>query len=237
MKNAIITVLIGLIGLTAHTQKIIEKTIDYKKRTILLDVKFASEIVVKTWDSPTVYFKADITTKDEKYLDLYQLDIDESDSNIKITSDAEPMFRSIWKDKNQNGSGGERHNFSSDDDYTFNYTLYVPKNASFKISSINGNLKSEIIEGDFTADLINGDIDIEKYSGDLGLSTINGEIDLKIHNATLIAETIHGSIYADKGLSFKSEKRHVGQKIEGSFEDASSQLRLNTINGNLYLRL
>ena len=105
------------------------------------------------------------------------------------------------------------------------------------MSSINGNLKSELIEGEFTADLINGDIDIAKYTGDLVLKTINGEIDLKMINADLVAETIHGNIYADEKLKFISTNRHVGQKIKGSTADGKNSLRLNTINGNMYLRL
>ncbi len=104
-------------------------------------------------------------------------------------------------------------------------------------SSINGDLKSEVIEGKFEADLINGDIEITTYSGELELSTINGEIDLKMINASLVAETIHGDIYADEKLKFASTDRHVGQKIIGSLGKASNRLRLNTINGNMYLRL
>jgi len=98
-------------------------------------------------------------------------------------------------------------------------------------------LKSEVIEGEFEADLVNGDIDIAKYSGNLNLSTINGEIDLKMVNAKLVAETIHGDIYADEKLKFTSTDRHVGQKISGSLGNASNSLQLNTINGNMYLRL
>ena len=64
----------------------------------------------------------------------------------------------------------------------------------------------------------------------------NGEIDLKMTNTELLAETIHGDIYADENLDLKSYDRHVGQKISGSIGTASNQLRLNTINGNMYIR-
>ncbi|MEO1013488.1 MAG: hypothetical protein AAFX53_19505, partial [Bacteroidota bacterium] len=93
------------------------------------------------------------------------------------------------------------------------------------------------IEGDFRADLINGDIDIAEYAGNLNLKTINGEIDLKMINAHLVAETIHGDIYADEKLKFKSSDRHVGQKISGKTAEGKNSLYLNTINGNMYLRL
>lgn len=238
MKNLITILLVGLISLTTNAQKIIEKTIDFNNQYIDVELKFASEIEVKTWNKSTVYFKADITTKDGRFLDQYELNIEEKANNISITSIAEPYFKAYHDDWNKkNPSRKERYYFNSEDMYTFKYVIYIPKNAKFKISSINGDLKSEIIEGEFTADLINGNIDIAKYSGDLTLSTINGEIDLKMINANLVAETIHGDIYADEKLKFTSTNRFVGQKIAGKTDKATNSLRLNTINGNMYLRL
>ena len=64
MNNIKTALVLGFISLSLNAQKIIEKNIDYKNRTIDLDVKFASKIEVKTWDKATVYFKADINTMD-----------------------------------------------------------------------------------------------------------------------------------------------------------------------------
>ncbi len=237
MKKVTIACLLGLISLGVHAQKIIEKNFDYKNQTIEVDVKFASHIEVKTWDKNTVYFKADLTTKDGKFLDAYDLDIKESSNSLEITSEAEPVFRKFQDEWNEQNPTKKKRYYNTSDWYDFNYVLYVPKNARFKVSSINGDLKSEIIEGNFTADLINGSIEIKKYAGNLDLNTINGEIDLIMKNTSLVAETIHGSIYADEKLKIKTTDRHVGQKVEGSFNNASHSLKLNTINGNMYLRL
>ena len=237
IKTLKITLLLGLISLTLNAQKNIEKVFDFKNRYIELDVKFASEIEVKTWDKNTVYFKAIITTKDQKFIDAYKVDIKETSSEIRITSEAEELFKMFQDEWNENHKDQKKRYFNTSDWYDFNYVLYVPKNAKFKVSSINGDLHSEIIEGDFIADLINGNININTYSGSLNLTTINGEIDLKMVNANLVAETIHGDIYADEKLKFSSEDRHVGQKIAGQIADGRNRLRLNTINGNMYLRL
>jgi len=236
MKKIKFAVVFGLISLTITAQKTIEKNIPYAEQFIDVDLKFASEIEVKTWDKSEVYFKADIRTEDGKFLDAYQLDIDQNKTVIQIASEAEAVFKKFQDEWNANNPNKKRRYYNTRDLYEFNYVLYVPKNARFKLSSINGSLKSDIIEGEFTADLINGDIEIATYSGDLDLSTINGEIDLKMTNTRMVAETIHGNIYADKALKFKTTERHVGQKVEGRFENASNSLRLNTINGNMYLR-
>ncbi|MFS4493008.1 hypothetical protein [Maribacter sp. 2308TA10-17] len=237
MKKLTIALMLGLISLTTNAQKIIEKNIDYKNQFIDVEVKFASLIEVKTWDKSTVYFKADITTEDGKFQDKYELDIDEGSSTIHIESKAEPVFKAFHEEWNKNNPDKKKRYYNTGDMYEFNYVIYIPKNARFKISSINGDLKSEVIEGEFEADLINGDIDIAKYSGALDLSTINGEIDLKMTNVKMVAETIHGDIYADEKLKFNSTDRHVGQKISGTLGNASNRLKLNTINGNMYLRL
>lgn len=237
MKNVMTLVLMGLLCLSLNAQKIIEKNISYTNQFIELDVKFAYKIEVKTWEKSSVYFKADITTEDGKYLDKYKLDIDESNSSITITSNPQDVFDAFHDEWNKNRPEGERRYYHTHETYRFNYVLYVPKNTIFKVSSINGDLNADLIEGDFTADLINGNIEIKKYAGDMNLKTINGEIDLVMKNSRLVAETIHGNIYADEHLELQVTDRHVGQKVEGKFDNATHRLRLNTINGNMYLRL
>ncbi len=237
MKTTIITLLLGLISLTLSAQKIIEKNIDYKGQYIEVDVKFASEIEVKTWEKKQVYLKADIYTEDPKFQELYKLIFDVNPTKIVVKSEAEPVFKAYRKDCLEKKPSSKRHCYNTGDLTEFNYVLYVPKNARFKLSSINGSLKSDIIEGDFTADLINGDIEIGKYAGSLDLSTINGAIDLRMIDARVVAETIHGDIYADEKLKFETTDKHVGQKIAGSTANGTNSLRLNTINGNMYLRL
>ncbi len=236
MKSYILFFTLCLIAIAAKGQKIIEKNLDYNGQTIELDVKFARNIEIKTWDKSTVYFKADITIKEKQFLDDYEVDFRESSNNITIEELAEPVFKAMRK-YGENRSEGRRYWYNSGDLCYFNYILYVPKGARFKVSSINGSLSADIIEGDFSADLINGDIDIKKYKGDMDLKTINGEIDLVVGKSHLMAETIHGQIYADEKMALEVKDRHVGQKVTASFANATHHLRLNTINGNMYLRL
>lgn len=237
MKKFIITAFVGLATLSLSAQKIIEKNFNYSGQSIDLEVKFAKDIEIKTWDKSTVYFKADIETKNGKFIELYELDINESSSVINISEDAIPVFKAFQDEWDKTHPNSKNRGFMENDTYEFNYVLYVPKGATFKVSSINGDLSSDIIEGDFTAELINGDIDIAKYNGDMDLQTINGEIDLVMKNSRLVAETIHGNIYADENMELTVSDRYVGQKVEGRFDNAAHRLKLNTINGNMYLRL
>ena len=238
MKNVFTLIFIGIICLfRVSAQKIIEKNFDYTNQHIELDVKFARNIEVKTWEKSTVYFKATIEIEDAQFIEKYSVDFQQSSNNIVIEEKAEPVYKAMQDYYKKNNKGNSQHWYNTGDKCKFNYVLYIPKNTRLKISSINGDLKSESMEADMTTNLINGNIDIKDYSGDLDLSTINGEIDLKVSNTSLIAETIHGDIYADQKLNLVSEDRHVGQKVQTDGGNFKNKLRLNTINGNMYLRL
>ncbi|MEO1487087.1 MAG: hypothetical protein AAFU57_15175 [Bacteroidota bacterium] len=234
MKNILaFAFLLSLTGFV-NGQKIIEKTFAYTNQEIEMDVKFARHIEIKTWDKAEVYFKAEIIIDEDRFIDKYELVIDEKKDYLRITSKPEAIFKAFQEYGKK--TRDTRYWYNSGDLCRFFYTLYVPKNSSFKVSSINGDLESEIIEGDFMADLINGNIDIKTFKGDLDLRTINGEIDLVVKNTSLKASTIHGEIYADESLKLNISDQHVGQKVSGSFDSASSRLHLETINGNMYLR-
>ena len=245
MKNVLFTLLLVAASFTANAQRVIEKNIDYNNQLINVEVPFASEIELKTWDKSEIYVKANLTTDEGKYLDLYELDIDETNNKINIVSKAEALFKKYqedykktYKEKNKEGSTIISGDVIIHDGmkYKFDYVIYIPEGAEIKLNSINGNLKSEVIKGDFTAELINGNIDIKEYSGDLKLSTINGEINLAVGDSHMTAETIHGNIYADEKLEFTSEDRMIGQEIESKNRNSPNSLQLSTINGNMYLR-
>ncbi len=237
MKTIKLLVLLCLTITIGNAQKIIEKSLVYNNQFIELDVKFARNIEVKTWDQQKVYFKATVMTEEDRFIDKYNVDFDESKSYITIQEQAEPLFKAMQEYAKKNDWENRKYWYNSGDRYKFYYVLYVPKNAKFKVHSINGDVESEQIDGDFEADLINGNIEITDYKGNLKLSTINGEIDLKVGNASFTAETIHGDIYADENLDLTSYDRHVGQKVKSASDGNANKLRLNTINGNMYLRL
>lgn len=236
MKNPTAMVILMLLGFTMSAQKTIEKNIDYSGQEIYIKLDFATHIELKTWEKLSIYIKADLSTKDEKYLDLYALSITEGTSEIEIKSDALPVFEAFKKEYKEGQVKLKKNYTYINPKHEFNYILYVPKGSKVKVSSISGNLSSEIIESDFTADLISGNINIKSYKGNLDLTTISGEIDLKMINTSLTAETIQGNIYTDEKLEFTSENQIVGQKIAGKTGNASNNLKLSTVTGNIYLR-
>ncbi len=230
------TYLLCLFSLVLSAQKIIEKNFAYSAQYIELDVKFAQEIEVKTWDKNSVYFKATIELEEEQFMEKYDVTFDTSNNTIHIEEQAKGLFKALHEYARKYGDQRSRYWINSAELCRLSYVLYVPKNAQFKVYSINGHMKAENIEGKFTADLINGDIDIQKYTGKLDLTTVNGEIDVRITNSSFTAQTIHGDIYADEKLDLIAYDRNVGQKVKSNGSGFKNQLSLNTVNGNMYLR-
>lgn len=230
------TYLLFLFSIILSAQKVTEKNFAYSGQYIELDVKFAHDIEVKTWDKNTVYFKATIELKEEQFLDKYDVSFNTSDKNIRIEEQAESVFKAIHEFARKYGDQRSRYWINSAELCKLSYVLYVPKNAQFKVYSINGHMKADNIDGKFTADLINGDIDIQKYTGKLDLTTVNGEIDVRISNSSFTAQTVHGDIYADENLDLIASDQHVGQKVKSNGGEFKNQLSLNTVNGNMYLR-
>ena len=230
------TYLLCLFSLVISAQKIIEKKLPYSGQFVELDVKFAQEIEVKTWEKNSVYIKATIELAETQFMDKYDLSFDTTATQIVIEEKAKDVFKALHEYARKYGDNRNRYWINSAELCSLSYVLYVPKNAQFKVYSINGHMKAENIEGKFTADLINGDIDIKKYSGDLDLTTVNGEIDVRISNSSFTAQTVHGDIYADEQLDLIAYDRNVGQKVKSNGSGFKNQLSLHTVNGNMYLR-
>ena len=147
MKKVKILIALCLIASMAKAQKVIEKNLTYKGQFIEMNTAFASEIDVKTWDKPNVYFKATLSSENPELLEFYKVEISEDENVLSIASDTEGFFdayRAKRKKENKKYWCQE---------YEFNYVLYVPKKSKFIVKSINGSITSDEIDGDFEADV------------------------------------------------------------------------------------
>ncbi|MEN1785533.1 MAG: DUF4097 family beta strand repeat-containing protein [Bacteroidota bacterium] len=236
MKTILYCLLFAVMGTQSFAQKVIEKQFAYQDQVIDLDVSFARTITVNSWDKPNVYFKASINIEDPQFLTYYKVDFEETNGLITIREAAGPLFEAMRDYGRKNDAGNRCYWYNTGDICQFHYVLYVPKNATVQLESINGDLSSENLIGNFKTALVNGDIELSTYAGNLNLETVNGTIDLKVDDVSFTAKTVNGDIYANENLAMTIYDKNVGQRIESTEQDHSTQLRLNTVNGNMYLR-
>lgn len=121
----------------------------------------------------------------------------------------------------------------------------------FEMEALNDGVSLKNVTGPVYLDLINGDIDIVFESlnqeSPMSLKTINGEVDVTFpasSKANLDLYSLHGDIYTDLDIDMEKSKdqgsgmKFIGgsSKVEGTINGGGVDVKISTINGNLYLR-
>ena len=220
IKFQIIVALMLLGALPEHNypaQEVFEKEVALKKgQAVKLELKFADEIKIKTWDKQQLYIKASITHDFEEKLDFELLEFIES-NEVEI----EEKIKNLEERKNITIKG--KHYDHGCIKLDIDYEVYLPSNVELSINSISGN------------------IDVKKMNNSLTLETISGFVDVAVDPAKgydLKCSTISGSIYSDLKFSSNSEVKAdiVGSKLNTSLNGGGKKLKLKTISGDVFLR-
>ncbi len=199
------------------TQEVFEKNVELKKgQKVKLELKFADEINIKTWDKPELYIKVRVEHNFKEKLEFELLEFNAS-NEVEI----EEKVKNLENRKHINMNGN--HHDGDCIELDIDYEVYLPANVELSVNSISGN------------------IDVKKMNSSLNLETISGFIDAAIDPSkgyNLKCSTISGSIYSD--LKFETNKKIkadiVGSKLNTSINGGGKQLKLKTISGDVYLR-
>ncbi|NJB71720.1 DUF4097 and DUF4098 domain-containing protein YvlB [Saonia flava] len=113
-------------------------------------------------------------------------------------------------------------------------------------AELNGGITIENVTGPLTANSLNGAIEVlftkVSQKSPITINTVNGEVDITMPANTpadLNMGTLNGNVYTnfDLALPDKNGLRAVaGNKIKGAINNGGVAIKLNTINGNIYLR-
>ena len=211
-------VLACLMSLCLHqatAQKIVEKHLDFAQRDFLsLDLQIADSIRIRTWDKKEVYVKASIDVNDNKDNDDYNVNFDESASNVLVRSKFITEHTQVYK-KNDSCNcwcGGYRSKIYFD--------VYLPEHIPFSVKTIDGNI------------IITGKTD------EIEANSISGFIDLALapeHKADIRMNTITGTIYSNLALN-GVEHKGSSSNILDEYNGGGKPINLKTISGDIYLR-
>ena len=121
--------------------------------------------------------------------------------------------------------------------------------SELEVSILNPDISLENVTGPVILSLTNGDIDIDfgtvNQNSPISLHATNGVIDIKLPAntpANIAMSTINGEIFTNFDIDFeKKEKDGLsyiggGQKIKGTINGGGVDIKLETINDNIYLR-
>ena len=216
----IILMILGSIPLLYFpTQETFEKEVALKNgQAVKLELKFADEINIKTWNKQQLYIKATVKHNFKEKLNYQLLEFNETDE-VEI----EEKIKNFEERKNINIGGKSKEHNRNCIEIDIDYEVYLPANVELVINSISGN------------------IDVKSMNNSLTLETISGFVDVSIDPSKkydLKCSTISGSIYSN--LNFDSNGNIkadiVGSKLNTRLNGGGKTLRIKSISGDLYIR-
>ena len=202
-------------------------------------------IKVATWDKDEVALTATFKrgTGDDEYP---KIEVDSSKNSLKLeVKNPKPKGFFAWLGMNYgNGNGACEMELTvprriNSEISTINGSIELNKiDGSHEVSTTNGRVTFEIASGKVVASAVNGSIrgTIQKNTGNVEASTVNGGINLTLAdpNGTLSASTVNGGVKLNiPGAKNVSATKH---SVNAKFGGGSAKIDLNTVNGSIVIQ-
>ncbi len=162
----------------------------------------------------------------------------QSGNNLVVQNVGKSQEAEIFLPKSQNVS---ITNSWDGDIYVEGFSGEVEANAN-----LNGGLSLKNLTGPITAYALNENIKVEfetiNQQAPIVISTTNGDIDVTLPGATpanLNLDSLNGDVYTNFDLSRPDKnglKSISGRNIKGSINNGGVEIKLKSVNGNIYLR-
>lgn len=214
MKTALITIFLSLVSIGCLAQTRVEKTIDVTGQSQLaLDLPFADEIRLSTWDKHKVEVQAAVTINEGKDDNLFALKSHKSSRTISVEMD---------KDKWESFSWQDIHHCQQ---VKITYQVHLPD--SMRVTA-------RTIDGSYLLDYYNQPLELKTVSGDIDMSVPAGRgVDFR-------AKTVSGEVYSNLDIVYPDGKdglqQLVGINIHGRTFNGGPAVIMKTVSGNVYLR-
>ncbi len=149
--------------------------------------------------------------------------------------------------------------FNSNQSWSVSYHIMVPAKSNLDLSSVNGGISIDNINGEINAKTVNGGVALEKISGDVEVSATNGGITAELdgdrwqgkgitasttnggikfvvpekYSADLKAGAVNGGIHIDFPVTIKG---WITKNIETRLGEGGAAIKLNTVNGGVSIK-
>lgn len=210
-----LTILLALVvgmSVVARSQKVIQKNLEAKGKTVEMKFDFADTIFIEAWNKSTLALEVSVNIDENQFNDNYSLNVNENSGNVKLEEVVD--FKAIQKKKAK-----ENCNFNSH----IIYTLKVPADLAFNLKTISGQ------------------VEIKGTNGKMDVNSISGFIDYAAPSACkakIKISTITGNVYSN--LKFDEQKnkemKWVGSDYNLVLNGGGPEMALKTISGDIFLR-
>lgn len=145
---------------------------------IMLDVKYATRILVQTWDNPEVLLQTEVNINGGRDNDALKVEAGETRGQLSIRAEVENLER--LSRAHQYRYGGNPDSARREDRWLdIHFTVYVPRNAALQIRTVSGDVDIVHNGGELTATSVGGSIDLtmrDDQKADVRMSTVGGEV-------------------------------------------------------------
>jgi len=199
------------------------------------------------WDRDEVSVVAIKKGKNQDIVDGIQIIIDSDEGSFSLETKLPKEKKWFW--------------FFGDTQGNVSYEIKVPVGAFLRnVSSVNGAVRIEGIEGKVKASTVNGSLKALGLKGDVTLSTVNGSVaatynevplansismevvngSVKLElprdtNAHFKANTVNGGI--NSGFGLKVEKHFpIGASINAQLGEGGTDIKLSSVNGRISIK-
>lgn len=137
MKNSILTSAITILSLTAFSQTIVEKRLPANSGDeVSLDIQFANEVTVFTWDKREVMLSASISIEKGEKDDLYEIEAISNGNTLNFRSNGEELAKN-WSTIYSSEDCCHNHGTHME----INIKVYMPADLDLSFNSISGNIE------------------------------------------------------------------------------------------------
>ncbi len=207
----LLAIVVGM-QVAAFSQKVIQKNLEAKGKTVEMKFDFADTIFIEAWNKSTLALEVSVNIDENQFNDNYSLNVNENGGNVKLEEVVD--FKAIQKRK-----GKENCNINSH----IIYTLKVPADLAFNLKTISGQ------------------VEIKGTTGKMDVNSISGFIDYAAPSACkakIKISTITGNVYSNLKFDEQKDKemKWVGSDYNLVLNGGGPEIALKTISGDIFLR-
>ena len=190
-----------------------------ENRVVELNLKFATNILVKTWDKQEIGLVSKTLSDSEEIRKIPTQKVESEPDRLYIETDYDKKLLKkrdfICMDCENQIPDQKCHCLR------VNYEVFVPKNAKLSIETIAGNIEIKAATEALQAKSISGFVDLSLDA--------NRASDLQFKSVT-------GEIYTDFDIDLEKGSSAYSKKVKTSINGGGTLIQLESISGNIFLR-
>ena len=207
----LLAIVVGM-QVAAFSQKVIQKNLEAKGKTVEMKFDFADTIFIEAWNKSTLALEVSVNIDENQFNDNYSLNVNENGGNVKLEEVVD--FKAIQKKKAKDNCNINSHII---------YTLKIPADLAFNLKTISGQ------------------VEIKGTTGKMDVNSISGFIDYAAPSACkakIKISTITGNVYSNLKFDEQKDKemKWVGSDYNLVLNGGGPEIALKTISGDIFLR-